>query len=290
MFMPLSPPPQKRLNSGSTTPIGMANQQLQQAIIDQLIQAAELIETQNPVLAQGILARLNHKLFPVRNPFVRAAFYFKEVLQLLQLNTTKHNGSVPVQRLWDLSNRSICQFYFHDDELELSFTQDNLKHFASEINIDFDLKIMRLESLHSGSRLLPRHLPENEAIAVNCLNGCLISSSYNSCPQSYTGILESLDAVNNLDALQKIERLLLQPHIERIVLGGHRSLERTPPWRTMFLHYGFSPFSFSNLTESQAQCFVQRTPARGFHVQKRQSSLVLWWQRRALIAASAWSC
>lgn len=38
----------------------LENQQLQQAIIDQLIQAAELIETDDPILAQGILARLNH--------------------------------------------------------------------------------------------------------------------------------------------------------------------------------------------------------------------------------------
>ncbi|KAL6311501.1 hypothetical protein AAG906_009807 [Vitis piasezkii] len=106
--------------------------------------------------------------------------------------------------------------------------------------------------------------------------------------QSYLTLLESLDAVNvNSDALQKIERFLLQPGIEKIVLGRHRSPEKTPPWRTLLLSSGFSPLTFSNFSESQAECLVKRTPVRGFHVEKRQSSLVLCWQRKDLISASA---
>ncbi|XWS77246.1 hypothetical protein CRYUN_Cryun01aG0244900 [Craigia yunnanensis] len=446
MFLPLSyaqlqehlssPPPPKRINSGSSGPnyqvpkvpfsgsgqelylrrqqqlqmlqqrptsIGMAatvkpkivsdelsNQQLQQAIIDQLIQAAELIETGNPVLAQGILARLNHQLSPVGKPFTRAAFYFKEALELLlRLNTTNplalstynmifkigayklfseispivqfanftcnqalleafegcsrihiidfdigyggqwaslmqelvlRNGGAPFLKITAFASPST------HDELELGFTLDNLKHFASEINMAFEIEIMSLESLNSGSWSLPLHLPENEAIAVNLpigsfsnypstlplvlrfvkqLSPKIVVSLDRGCDrtdvsfphhiihalQSYSGLLESLDAVNmNLDALQKIERFLLQPGIEKIVLGRHRSLERTPPWRSLFVQSGFSPLTFSNFTESQAECLVQRTPIRGFHVEKRQSSLVLCWQRRELIAASAWRC
>ncbi|KAF2315386.1 hypothetical protein GH714_039090 [Hevea brasiliensis] len=92
----------------------------------------------------------------------------------------------------------------------------------------------------------------------------------------------------NLDALQKIERFLVQPGIEKTVLGRHRHPDRTPPWRSLFLQSGFTPFQFSNFAESQAECLVQRTPVRGFHVEKRQSSLVLCWQRKELISASAW--
>ncbi|KAI3512825.1 hypothetical protein L1887_20145 [Cichorium endivia] len=40
------------------------------------------------------------------------------------------------------------------------------------------------------------------------------------------------------------------------------------------------PLIFSNFTESQAECLVKRTPVREFHVEKRQSLLVLCWQRR----------
>ncbi|XVF73444.1 hypothetical protein PTKIN_Ptkin12aG0202100 [Pterospermum kingtungense] len=368
-----------------------ANQQLQQAIIDQLIQAAELIETGNSVLAQGILARLNHQLSPVGKPFIRAAFYFKEALQLLlRLNNTNtsalstynmifkigayksfseispivqfanftcnqalleafegcsrihiidfdigyggqwaslmqelvlRNGGAPSLKITAFASPSA-----NDDQLELGFTQENLKHFASEINMAFEIEIMSLESLNSGSWPLSHHLPENEAIAVNLPIGSfsnhpstlpmvlrfikqltprIVVSLDRGCDrtdvsfphhiihalQSYSGLFESLDAVNmNLDALQKIERFLLQPGIEKIVLGRHRSLERTTPWRSLFLQSGFTSLSFSNFTESQAECLVQRTPIRGFHVEKRQSSLVLCWQRRELIAASAWRC
>ncbi|XP_021280932.1 LOW QUALITY PROTEIN: scarecrow-like protein 27 [Herrania umbratica] len=434
----LSPPPPKRLNSGSSAPnyqvpkvpfsgsgqehylrrqqqqlqmpqqrpatIGMAaaakpkivsdelaNQQLQQAIIDLLIQAAELIETGNSVLAQGILARLNHQLSPVGKPFIRAAFYFKEALQLLlRLNTTNNTSALstynmifkigayksfseisPIVQFANFTcNQALLEVFegcsrIHiidfdigyggqwaslmqelvlrnggapslkitafsspstHDELELSFTQDNLKHFASEINMAFEIERMSLEALSSGSWPLPLHLPENEAIAVNLPIGCLsnypsalplvlrfvkqlspkiVVSLDRGCDrtdvsfphhivhalQSYSGLLESLDAVNmNLDALQKIERFLLQPGIEKIVLGRHRSLERTPTWKSLFVQSGFSPLTFSNVTESQAECLVQRTPISGFHVEKRQSSLVLCWQRRELIAASAWRC
>ncbi|CAA2969061.1 scarecrow-like protein 6 [Olea europaea var. sylvestris] len=95
--------------------------------------------------------------------------------------------------------------------------------------------------------------------------------------QSYSNLLESLDAVNvNMDALEKIERFLLQPGIEKIVMGHFRSPEKMQHWRTLFLSSGFSPITFSNLTESQADCLVKRTPVRGFQVEKRQSNLVFF--------------
>ncbi|XP_012437504.1 scarecrow-like protein 6 [Gossypium raimondii] len=422
----LSPPPPKRFNSGTsgpnyqvpkvqfsgsgpehylqrqqllhqrpTTPKivtdEMANQQLQQAIIDQLIQAAELIETGDPVLAQGILARLNHQLSPVGKPFIRAAFYFKEALQLLlRFNTTNTSTlyttniifkiaayksfseiSPTIQFMNFTCNQAILEVFegcnrvhiidfdigyggqwaslmqelvlrnggapcmkitvfaclTSYDEFELRFTIENLKHFANEINMGFDIEIVSLEALNSCSWYsLPLHFSENETIAVNLpigsfsnypstlplilrfvkqLSPKIVVSSDRGCDrtdvpfphhiihalQSYSGLLESLDAVNmNLNALEKIERFFLQPSIEKIVLGRHRSLERRPPWRSLFIQFGFSPLTFSNFTESQAECLVQRTPIRGFHVEKRQSALVLCWQRRELIAASAWRC
>ncbi|KAE8715233.1 Scarecrow-like protein 27 [Hibiscus syriacus] len=395
--------PTQLLHQRPTTTIGMAatlkpkivgdelaNQQLQQALIDQLIQAAELIETGDPVLAQVILARLNHQLSPVGKPFVRAAFYFKEALQLLlRLNATNTSALSTYNMIFKIGayksfseisplvqfanftcNQALVEVFegcsrihiidfdigyggqwaslmqelvlrnggapsikitafaspSNHDELELGFTQENLKHFASEINMALDMEIMNIESLNSCSWPLPLHLAENEAIAVNLpigsfsnypstlplvlsfvkqLSPKIVVCSDRGCDrtdvpfphhiihalQSYSDLLESLDAVNmNPDALEKIERFFLQPSIEKMVLGRHRSLERRPPWRSLFMQYGFSPLTFSNFTESQAECLIQRTLIRGFHVEKRQSSLVLFWQRRELIAASAWRC
>lgn len=367
-------------------------QQQQQAIIDQLFKAAELVQTGNPVLAQGILARLNHQLTPIGKPFNRAAFYCKEALQqlLLHANGSDVNpSSSPFSLVFKIGayksfseisplvqfanftcNQAILEvlqgfdrIHIVDfdisyggqwaslmqelalrgggapslkitalaststhDQLELGLTRENLIQFASEINIAFEFEAISIDSLNSASWSLPFHLHENEGIAVNLPVGSLanhqmsvplilrfvkqlspriVVSVDRGCDrtdlpfanhivhalQSYSNLLESLDAVNvNMDALQKIERFLLQPGIEKIVMGRLRAPEKTQHWRALFLSSGFSPLTFSNFTESQAECVIKRTPVRGFQVEKRQSSLVLCWQRKELISATAWRC
>ncbi|PSS24133.1 Scarecrow-like protein [Actinidia chinensis var. chinensis] len=352
-----------------------------QGVIDQLFKVAELIQTGNSVHAHGILARLNHQLSPIGKPFHRAAFFFKEALQVILHPASLHSspfnlilkigayksfseispllqfanftcnqalleivdgfdrihivdfdigyGGQWASLMQELALRSggalalkITAFASPSthDQLELGLTRENLMHFAAEINVPFEFEIVGLDSLHS----LPLH--ENEAVAVNLpvgsfsnhqlplplilrfvkqLSPKIVVSVDRGCDrndlpfpnhvihalQSYTNLLESLDAVNvNLEALQKIERFLIQPGIEKIVMGRYRSPEKTPHWRTLFLSSGFSPLTFSNFAESQADCVVKRTPVRGFHIEKRQSSLVLCWQRKELISASAWRC
>ncbi|KAJ6338009.1 hypothetical protein OIU76_007644 [Salix suchowensis] len=333
-------------------------QQLQQAIINPVCQAAELMETGNPVLAQGILARLNHQLsVPIGKPYQRTAFYFKEALQLL-LNVNNNNsigtaynlifkigayksfseispilqfanftcnqalleafegfdrihvvdfdigyGGQWASLMQELASRNggapslkITAFVSPSsrDELELGFTQENLRIFASEINMPFELEILSLESLSSGSWPMNLCTLDKEVTAINLPVGSF--SNYPSTLPlvlrfSYTSLLESLDAVDvNLDILQKIERFLVQPGIEKMVLGRRGCFHSTPPWRSLFLQSGFTPLTFSNFTESQAEYLLQRTPVRGFHVEKKQSSLVLCWQQKDLVSASAWSC
>lgn len=206
------------------------------------------------------------------------------------------------------------------DQLELGFTQDNLKHFASEINISLDIQVLSLDLL--GSISWP-NASDKEAVAVNIsaasfshlplvlrfvkhLSPTIIVCSDRGCertdlpfPQqlahslhSHSALLESLDAVNaNLDAMQKIERFLIQPEIEKLVMDRSRPIERPMmTWQAMFLQMGFSPVTHSNFTESQAECLVQRTPVRGFHVEKKHNSLLLCWQRTELVGVSAWRC
>ncbi|XP_022897183.1 scarecrow-like protein 6 [Olea europaea var. sylvestris] len=367
-------------------------QQQQQAIIDQLYKAAELVQTGNPAPAQGILARLNHQLSPIGKPFYRAAFYCKEALQLLLHTNDNANSTVtaspfslifkigaykafseisPVVQFANFTcNQALLEVFegfdrIHivdfdigyggqwaslmqelalrsigtpslkitsfassstHDQLELSLTRENLIQFANEINIAFEFVVMSVDSLNSSSWSMPFHVPENEVVAVNLPVGSLASyqlsiplilhfvkqlspkivvSVDRGCDrtdlpfpnhiihalQSYSNLLESLDAVNvNMDVLEKIERLFLRSGIEKIVMGRFRSPEKTQHWRTLFLSSGFSPITFSNFTESQAECLMKKTPVRGFQVEKRQCSLVLCWQRKELISASAWRC
>ncbi|GAB4861923.1 hypothetical protein Ancab_037178 [Ancistrocladus abbreviatus] len=380
---------------------GEENMHQQEAIIDQLYKAAELVETGNSILAHGILARLNHQLSPIGKPFIRAAFYFKEALQLLimsnpsnpagpspSLAASPHSSSpfnlllkigayksfseiLPLVQFANFTcNQALLEalegfdrIHIVDfdigyggqwasfmqelalrkggapslkitafaslgthDQLELGLARENLIHFAREINISLEFEIGSLDYLKSTSWSLPLHAAEGEAIAVNLPIGSLCS-----CPisaplvlrfvkqlspkivvsvdrgcdrtdlpfsnhilhafQSYLTLIESLDAVNvNLDTLQKIERFLVQPGIERIILRQHGSPEKMQHWRTLFLSSGFTPVVFSNFAECQAEWLLKRTLAWGFHAEKRQSSLVLYWQRKELISATAWRC
>ncbi|KAK9058965.1 hypothetical protein SSX86_021583 [Deinandra increscens subsp. villosa] len=216
-----------------------------------------------------------------------------------------------------------------NDHLELSLTRDNLIHFASEMNIAFDFEILSIDVLASSvSWSLPfrASASDNEAIAVNLpistvtnyqiplslvlrfiknLSPKIVVSVDRGCErtdlpfpdhlihalQSFSNLLESLDAVNmNPDTSQKIERFLIQPSVEKIITGRFSFPEKTQHWRSQFLSTGFSPLTFSNFAESQALCVIKRTPIRGFHIERRQSALVLCWEHRELVSASAWRC
>ncbi|CAI0499387.1 unnamed protein product [Linum tenue] len=213
--------------------------------------------------------------------------------------------------------------------IELGLMQENLTQFANEIGISFELDVINFDSLDQQSCFsLPIfRASENEAIAVNFpvwaasgqpsalpsllrlikqLNPKIVVSldrgsdrSDLSFPQhvlhalqSYINLFESLDAANvTSDALNKIERFLLQPKIESTVLGRLRGPDKMMPnWKTVFASSGFSPVPFSNFTETQAECVLKRAQVRGFHVEKRHAFLVLYWQGRELISASAWRC
>ncbi|XP_051129739.1 scarecrow-like protein 6 [Andrographis paniculata] len=391
------PSPNPKPKTGVGDELGQhSHQQHRQLIIDQLYKAAEMVQMGNPVIAQGILARLNHHLSPVGNPFQRAAFYCKEALQSALLN----NGNNPVNPASAISSpinivfkisayRSFCEispllqftnftcnqallevldgfdrihvFDFDigyggqwaslmqelairgggaillkitavvspsmHDQLELALARDNLVQFAGEINIGFEFEAVSINSL--DSRLWPSsfNLLNNNAVAVHLPIGCLathqlsplstlqfvkqlspriILSVERGCDrtdlpfasqvihalQSYSNLIESLNAVNvNMDSLLKIEKFLLKPGIEKIVMGRIlQSPEKSQHWRSLFLSAGFSPVTFSNFTESQADCIVKRTHFRGFHVEKKQSSLVLCWQWKELISATVWRC
>ncbi|RYR27270.1 hypothetical protein Ahy_B02g061608 isoform A [Arachis hypogaea] len=369
-----------------------ASNQLQQAMFDQLYKTAELIEAGNPVLAQGILARLNHQLSPIGKPFQRAALYMKEALQLLpHSNISNLTAFSPISFIFKVgayksfseispvlqfanftSNQALIEaverfdrIHIIDfdigfgvqwssfmqelalrnsgasslrvtavvspstcDEVELSFTRENLSQYAKDINLSFELHILNIESLSSPSFPLAGQFFDNEAVAVNMPLSCfthhpsLVPSvlhfvkqlrpkvvvtlgrncDRNDVPlptkvvhvlQYYSALLESLDAVNvNLDVLQKIEKHFIQPSIRKVIVGHHHyhSQEKLPHWRNLFAQSGFSSFTFSNFTEAQAECLVQRAPVRGFQVDRNHSSLVLCWQRKDLVSVSLWRC
>ncbi|KAF8081383.1 hypothetical protein N665_0890s0021 [Sinapis alba] len=407
-----SSPPAKRLNSGQPvshhnhqwvfpftdpghpflTPPKLAGTEDEDsstvAITEQLFNAAaELTGTDNnPVLAQGILARLNHNLnnnINPKPPFQRAALYVTESLQsLLQpslppphtlllkiaayrafsetspflqfVNFTANQtileslerfdrihiidfdvgyGGQWSSLIQELANRSsppslkVTAFASPStvsDEFELRFTEDNLRAFAGETGVTFEMELLNMETL-----LNPPQSSEKEAIAVNLPISSVVSGylplilrflkqispnvvvcSDLSIPDGpfpnavinalhyYTPLLESLDANSSQEAVTSIERFCVQPWIERLLTNRYRWMEKTPPWRSLFGQCGFTPVTMSQTAETQAEYLLQRNPMRGFHLEKRQSSsssstttsLVLCWQKKELVAVSAWKC
>ncbi|KAB2070836.1 hypothetical protein ES319_A08G181600v1 [Gossypium barbadense] len=211
--------------------------------------------------------------------------------------------------------------------IELGLMRESLMLFANEIGLSFELVVLNFDSLDQAPYSLPLfRTNQNEAVAVNFpvwsssnqpsalpnllrfvkqLSPKIVVSldggwDRNDLPfpelvtcafQSYKNIFESLDAGNvTSDVVNKIERFLIVPRIESTMLGRLRAPENMPLWKTLLCSSGFTPVTFSNFTITQADCVVKRAQVRGFHVEKRQPSLVLCWQQRELISASAWRC
>ncbi|CAL9772844.1 unnamed protein product [Musa acuminata subsp. burmannicoides] len=207
--------------------------------------------------------------------------------------------------------------------LELHLIHQNLCRFAGSLNIPFEFNFLSLDPF-DPSVLLGRCSAVDEAIAINLPVGCAIRppiptlidfvkqlspkilvSVDHGCDrgdlpfahhilhafQSCTVLLDSIDAAGaNQDAANKFEQFLVRPRVESAVLGHHCLSEKVLPWRTLFVSAGFVPMQFSNFTEMQAECLLKRVLVRGFHVEKRQSSLSLCWQHGELISVSAWNC
>ncbi|CAL9038009.1 scarecrow-like protein 27 [Musa acuminata AAA Group] len=207
--------------------------------------------------------------------------------------------------------------HYSHNNMELHLIQDNLSHFASDLNIPFELKVHSLDSfdpleLHGlGGEAIAVNLPIGSAnlsfpvllrlvkqlspkIVVSVDQGCDRSDlpflqHFLHAFQSSLVLMDSIDASGtNQDTASKIERFLLQPKIESSVLGRYRAADKMLPWRTLFETAGFVPIQFSNFTETQADCLLKRVQIRGFHVEKRQASLYLYWQRKELVSVSAW--
>ncbi|KAI3687610.1 hypothetical protein L1987_81310 [Smallanthus sonchifolius] len=206
--------------------------------------------------------------------------------------------------------------------IELGLMHENLSQFAQEIGISFQLEVVNFDSFD------PRSFSssENETIAVNLpiwsasthlsaipsilhfvkqLSPRIVVSFDRGCErtdlpfphyllqglQYYEVLLDSIDGANVAsDVSNKIERFLFQPQIERMVLGKLQFPEPMPHWKSLFTAGGYSPALFSNFAETQADCVVKRMQVQGFHIEKKQAALVLCWQNRELMTASAWKC
>jgi hypothetical protein len=203
--------------------------------------------------------------------------------------------------------------------LELHLTHESLTRFAAELGIPFEFTAVAFDpfgpsppvGLSAGPdetvavhltigtdtsaptpaslRVIKQLRP---AIVVCVDHGCdradlpLPNHSLNVL-RSCAAIVESLDTAGaSPDVVAKVEQFILRPRAERLITSNNK----LPPWRSMFASTGFTPLQLSNATEAQAECLLRRTANHGFHVEKRQAALALWWQQAELVSVSAWQC
>ncbi|XP_047061036.1 scarecrow-like protein 22 [Lolium rigidum] len=202
--------------------------------------------------------------------------------------------------------------------LELHLTQESLTRFAAELGIAFEFTAVAFDPFSPSPPLTG--FSSDEAVAVHVTVGtdalALAPASLRVIKQlrpavvvcvdhgcdradlplpnhalnvlrSCAALVESLDTAGaSLDVVAKVEQFILRPRVDRLITGG----DKLPPWRSMFASTGFTPLQLSNATEAQAECLLRRSTNHGFHVEKRQAALALWWQRSELVSVSAWRC
>lgn len=206
--------------------------------------------------------------------------------------------------------------------VELGLMHENLSQFAQETGISLELEVVNFDCFDPNSFSVSgkaavgvnfpiwstsTHLAAIPSILhlIKQLSPRIVVSLDRGCERTdvsfpqylmegleyYEGLLESIDAANIPSyTANKMEKFLLQPEIESMVMGKVEFPEPMAHWKTLFTAGGYWAVGLSNFAEAQAECVVKRSEVRGFGVEKRHGSLVLCWQKRQLMAASAWKC
>ncbi|XAR52031.1 hypothetical protein NMG60_11006872 [Bertholletia excelsa] len=112
----------------------------------------------------------------------------------------------------------------------------------------------------------------------------------------YSAMFDSLDATFPADSAQraKVEQYIFAPEIRNIVAceGAERFTrhERLEKWRKMMEGKGFKGVALSANAVTQSKILLGLYSCDGYRLTEDKGCLLLGWQDRALLAASAWRC
>ncbi|CAL5325454.1 hypothetical protein CsSME_00004709 [Camellia sinensis var. sinensis] len=112
----------------------------------------------------------------------------------------------------------------------------------------------------------------------------------------YSAIFDSLDATFPPDSAQraKVEQYIFAPEIRNIVAceGPERVMrhERLEKWRKIMEGKGFKGVPLSANAVTQSKILLGLYSCDGYRLTEDKDSLLLGWQDRAILAASAWRC
>ena len=112
----------------------------------------------------------------------------------------------------------------------------------------------------------------------------------------YSAIFDSLDATFPPDSAQraKLEQYIFAPVIRNIVAceGAERVMrhERLEKWRKLMEGKGFQGVPLSANAVTQSKILLGLYSCDGYRLTEDKGCLLLGWQDRAILAASAWRC
>lgn len=112
----------------------------------------------------------------------------------------------------------------------------------------------------------------------------------------YSAIFDSLDATFPVDSAQrsKVEEFIFAPEIRNIVAceGAERVVrhERLEKWRKIMEGKGFKGVALSGNAVTQSKILLGLYSCDGYRLTEETGCLLLGWQDRAILAASAWRC
>ncbi|OMO85448.1 Transcription factor GRAS [Corchorus capsularis] len=112
----------------------------------------------------------------------------------------------------------------------------------------------------------------------------------------YSAIFDSLDATFPPDSAQraKVEQYIFAPEIRNIVAceGSDRieRHERLEKWRSIMEGKGFKGVPLSSNAVTQSKILLGLYSCDGYRLTEDKGCLLLGWQDRAILAASAWRC
>ncbi|XP_071712919.1 GRAS family protein RAM1-like [Rutidosis leptorrhynchoides] len=112
----------------------------------------------------------------------------------------------------------------------------------------------------------------------------------------YSAIFDSLDATFPADSAQraKVEQYIFAPEIRNIVAceGAERVMrhERLEKWRKIMEGKGFQGVPLSENAVTQSKILLSLYSCDGYRLTEDKGCLLLGWQDRSILAASAWRC
>ncbi|OWM70726.1 hypothetical protein CDL15_Pgr014399 [Punica granatum] len=127
-------------------------------------------------------------------------------------------------------------------------------------------------------------------------NGPYFLSRFLEALHFYSAIFDSLDATFPPDSSQraKVEQYIFAPEILNIVAheGAERTArhERLDKWRKIMEGKGFKGIPLSGNAVTQSKILLGLYSCDGYRLTEDKGCLLLGWQDRAIIAASAWRC